>query len=88
MEGREWGTNRVREDKWLPLSSTFKLVSSNTFLHTDTRVSELINLASAYWKSSIIDALFLPHDAATIKSIPLSFWLPKDRLIWAMSFNG
>ena len=58
-----------------------KVVSPNIFLHLDTRVSELIDLSSASWKSSIIDVLFLSHEAETIKSIPLSSRLPEDKLI-------
>ena len=69
------------EDKWLPLSSTYKVVSPNIFLHAVTRVSELIDSASANWKSFVIDALFLSHEAETIKSIPLSSRLPEDKLI-------
>ena len=64
------------------------MVSPNTFLHVDTRVSELIDPASASWKSNVIDTLFLPHEAKIIKSIPLSVRLPEDKLIWAMSSNG
>ncbi|XP_075644363.1 uncharacterized protein LOC142615512 [Castanea sativa] len=87
VEGREWGMNLVWEDKWLPLSSMYKVVSPNTFLHANTCVSELIDLENASWKSTVIDALFLPREAETIKSIPLSSRLPGDRLIWAMSSN-
>ena len=71
----------------MPLSSTYKVVSPNIFLHADTRVSELIDSVSASWKSSVIDALFLSHEAKTIKSIPLSSRLLNDKLIWAMSSN-
>ena len=72
----------------MPLSSTYKVVSPNIFLHADTQFSELIDSASAIWKSSVIDALFLSHEAEKIKSIPLSSRLPEDKLIWAMSSNG
>ena len=58
-----------------------KVVSPNIFLHLDTRVSELIDLSSASWKSSIIDVLFLSREAETIKSIPLSSRLLEDKLI-------
>ena len=36
----------------------------------------------------MIDALFLPHEADTIKSIPLSTHLPPNKLIWAVTTNG
>ena len=51
-EGLRWRVGNgeriwVWEDKWLPLSSTFKVVSPNSFLHADTHVSELIDPTSA-----------------------------------------
>ena len=57
------------------------MVSPITFLHADTRVSELIDPAGASWKSNVIDALFLPYEAEIIKSIALSVRLPEDKLI-------
>ena len=85
-EGLRWRVGngeriQVWEDKWLPLSSTYKVVPPNMFLHVDTRVSELIDSSSSSWKSSVIDVLFLSHEAETIKSIPLSSRLPEDKLI-------
>ena len=85
-EGLRWRVGnreriRVWEDKWLPLSSTYKVVSPNIFLHADTRVSELIDSSSASWKASVIDVLFLPHEAEMIKSISLSSRLSEDKLI-------
>ena len=64
------------------------MVSPNLFLHADTRVSELIDSSSASWKASVIDVLFLFHEAELTKSIPLSSRLPEDKLIWALSPNG
>lgn len=79
---------RVWGDKWLPVSSTYKVVSPRNFLHLDTRVSELIDPTTASWKSAIVDALFLPHEAQTIRSMPLSTQLPADKLIWTETQNG
>ena len=45
-------------------------------------------MAMASWKSDILDALFLPHEAEMIKGIPLSSHLPADKLIWAEASNG
>ncbi|KAK9992106.1 hypothetical protein SO802_027091 [Lithocarpus litseifolius] len=79
---------RVWGDKWLPSSSTFKLVSPRLFMHADLRVNELISHEPVGWKMQVIDALFLPHEANTIKIIPLSTHLPPDKLIWAATTNG
>ena len=66
----------------------YKVVSPNLFLNGNTQVSDLIDSSSASWKVSVIDVLFLPHEAELIKSIPLSPRLPEDKLIWALSSNG
>ena len=92
-EGRRWRVGngsaiRIWGDKWLPTPSTFKIVSPRQFMHQDTRVSELIDNATASWKSSILDVLFLPHEAEMIKGIPLSSRLPADKLIWAEASDG
>ena len=91
-DGMRWrvgnGTNIwILGDKWLPTASTHKVISPQHFMHLD-RVSELINFETASWKSVVLDVLFLPHEAEAIKSIPLSSWLPNDKLIWAASLNG
>ena len=86
MEGGE--RIRVWGNKQLPTFYTYKAVSPRLFLQSDTRVSELIDAATTSWKTSIIDALFLPHEAEKIKSIPLSSRLPTDRLVWTETSNG
>ena len=58
------------------------------FMHTDTRVKELINLENASWKEEVLNTLFLPHKAEVIKSIPLSVCPPSNKQIWAYSYNG
>ena len=75
-------------DKWLPTSSTYKVVSPRQFLHANTRVSELISQDSGAWTHQVLDVIFLPHEAELMKSIPLSVQLPKDKLIWAGNNNG
>ena len=79
---------RVWGDRWLPSSSTFKVVSPRLFMPADLRVSELISQETVSWKMQVIDALFLPHKANIIKSIPLSTLLPPDKTIWAATTNG
>ena len=56
--------------------------------HEDTRVSEFIDTDVAGWKGGALDAVFLPHEAELIKSIPISLQLPEDKLIWALTSNG
>ena len=92
-EGIQWrvgnGTNiRIWSDKCLSSPSTYRVASPRQFLHQDTRVSELIDQATANWKTDVLHALFLPHEADVIKGIPLSSRLPADKLIWAEEPNG
>ena len=92
-EGLRWRVGNgasihVWEDRWLPVPSTYKVTSPRMFLQADTRVQELINKDTAEWKSSVIDALFVPHEADIIKSIPISSKLPNDKLIWTETRNG
>ena len=75
-------------DKCLPSPTTFQVSLPRLFLHADTRVCELINKEEATWKNVVLDALFMPHEAEVIKSIPLSSRLPSDRQIWALNSNG
>ena len=92
-EGLRWRVGNgasihVWEDRWLSVPSTYKVTSPRLFLQASTWVQELINEDNAEWKSSVIDALFLPHEADIIKSIPISSRLPPDKLIWTETRNG
>ena len=93
QQGTRWSVGNGKSihvwgDKWLPTSSTYKVVSPRQFLHANTRVSELISQDSGAWKHQVLDVIFLPHEAELIKSIPLSVQLPEDKLIWAGNNNG
>ena len=79
---------RIWGDKWLPKPSTFMVSSPRLFMPQDMKVGELIDKAEASWKTGVVDALFLPHEAEIIKAIPISSNLPEDKLIWAWSSNG
>ena len=92
-EGTRWrignGTNvRVWMDKWLPMPSTYKVTFPRLFMHEDTRVQKLIDTSKVSWNKSIVDALFLPHEAEVIKGIPVSSRLPEGKLIWTKTQNG
>ena len=65
---------------WLPTSFTYKVVSSLCIGFVDVKVSFLIDPTSRMWKFKLINNLFLPHEVAIIKSIPLSTSIPYNRL--------
>ena len=48
-------------------------------MHGQTMASELIDKENASWKTEVVDAMFLPHEAEVIKNIPLSVHLPADK---------
>nr|XP_023889503.1 uncharacterized protein LOC112001554 [Quercus suber] len=51
-------------------------------------VSSLIDNDTKWWKPNLVKSLFLPFEASTILSIPISFSLPKDSLILLGNKNG
>ena len=51
-------------------------------------VSALIDEGSKRWKVDALKALFLPFEVETILNIPLSYNLPKDKLIWVGNNKG
>ena len=90
-QGRELVTGekvRVWEDKRLPTPSTYRVSSPRLFMDPDIRVRELMNKDEACWKSEVLTTLFLPHEVDVIRSVPLGYRLPEDKLIRAFSSNG
>ena len=45
-------------------------------------------LHTAAWRIDMVQQLFSPNDATAILSIPLSYRLPIDRLVWAYTPRG
>lgn len=72
----------------MPVPSTYRVNSPMLFLQSATRVQDSIDDATVDWMSTISDAVFLPHEADIIKSIPISSRLPPDMLIWTETRNG
>ena len=51
-------------------------------------VSSLIDDDSKCWKVNLVRELFLPFEVETILTIPLSFSLPDDKIIWVGNRRG
>ncbi|XP_075655055.1 uncharacterized protein LOC142625252 [Castanea sativa] len=86
-KGTRWRVGNGRkihiwEDKWLPTPTTFKVISPPSDFGDFPIVSSLIDEDTKWWKADIVYSLFLPFEANTILSIPLSYNLPEDSLIW------
>ena len=90
-EGYQVGNGRrihISEDKGLPTPTTYKVISPPNDLGDFPMVSSLINEDTKWWKVHTIKDLFLPFEASSILKIPLSYNLPKDKLIWVGNKRG
>lgn len=76
---------RIREDRWLPVSSNRTVISPTSTMEPGARVNSLINTEIGEWKLSEVQQLFLPHEADIICGILLSIRLPPDRMIWGLT---
>lgn len=63
---------RIKQDQWLPNQPSRTPISALPDLPPDATVSSLVNHENGEWKTEIVQANFLPHEAAAILSIPLS----------------
>ena len=79
---------QVWKDKWLPSSSTYKVVSPRLNAPVDLQVSKLIDMENRCWNLHLLQQLFLPFEVEEIRSIPLSNSLPSDKQIWTGTSNG
>ena len=79
---------QVWQDKWLPNSSTFRVVSPRLNSPLDLRVCDLIDQENKCWNLQLLQQLFLPFEVEEIRSIPLSSSLPPDKQVWTGTSNG
>ena len=92
-DGHQWqvgdGTSiQIWRDKWLPKSSTFRVIFMPNTLPETATVSELIDEAKGEWNVDLVKHVFLPDDAHTILGIPRSSKRNRDRMIWAYTPQG
>ena len=69
---------QVWKDKWLPSSSTFRVVFPRLNSPLDHKC----------WNLHLLQQLFLLFEVEEIRSIPLSSSIPLDKLIWTGTSNG
>ena len=92
-EGIRWQVGngskiQVWSDKWLPSANMHKVIFPCGDSSPNLWVSDLIDHNLCYWKSGLLDSLFLPFEVNVIRDIPLCSRLPNDKLIWAKTQNG
>ena len=63
---------RIWQDRWLPTPPSFKVVTPCSVMSKMATVDNHIDPITRSWHVSMIDHVFLPHEAEVIKSIPLS----------------
>ena len=78
----------IWKDRWIPKLESFKATSPHADHQNEERVSSLLDAASRCWDVAKVRAIFLPHEAEAVLSIPISFRLPEDSMRWAWSSNG
>ena len=78
----------IWKDRWIPKLESFKASSPHADHQNEERVSSLLDAASRCWDVAKVRAIFLPHEAEAVLSIPISFRLPEDSMRWAWSSNG
>jgi len=81
-------TIRVYWDKWLPGNFPSKISSPQKNAPGDVRVASLIDQDTKQWDCAKIDHLFLPFEAAKIKSIPICITNQADCIIWPRCKDG
>lgn len=73
----------IWHDRWLPSPDSFKVINPQRQNLNLEKVAQLIDSESGLWKAELIKEIFIPHEAETILSFPLSPRLLEDSVIWA-----
>lgn len=87
LEGLRWrvgnGTNiNVWCNNWLPDSNIAPAPKIGSTIIYDLQVAECINHECGEWDTSILRANFSEEDCKAITNIPLSIFMPNDKLFW------
>lgn len=82
------GSSFKLSDNWLPTPNHSKSLSLGATQFLELSASYLINQSTNLWNSYLVDSLFPPQEASTIKGIPLSRFPTADILYWSLENNG
>jgi hypothetical protein len=78
----------ILTDRWIPRPITFSVQSPHRILGQQAVVGDLIDQRQGIWKSDLIHEVFMHEEAKIIENIPLSPYLPPDKLIWKETTDG
>lgn len=79
---------KVWHHAWLPSKPPTRILSPILEGWEEATVDKLIKEDSRTWDDEVIDGLFAPVEANSIKSIPLSRFPTEDRLFWPWTQTG
>uniref|UniRef100_A0A2N9HU49 CCHC-type domain-containing protein n=1 Tax=Fagus sylvatica TaxID=28930 RepID=A0A2N9HU49_FAGSY len=79
---------KIWKDRWLPSSSTYKVISPIAGGDAEATVDTLICGDSMTWNIPLLHSMFLPRDVECIRSIPLSKRKPPDTAAEASSSSS
>ena len=79
---------QVWGDRWLPISSTYQVVTPCPEASSNVMVSTQIDHQIGEWNLEALRSTLMPFDVESILSIALSPTLPEDRFIWALTSSG
>ena len=79
---------RIYKDNWLLGEGRGRVFSPPNLLHIDATMSQLNDVDSNWWNTTLIDQVFFfPIEAQKIKTIPICSFPQEDLLFWPSS-NG
>ena len=78
----------IWDNKWLPTSTTYKVISPPKDFGDFPMVVALIDVDTWRWRKDRLDSIFLPFEVETILKIPISYHIPKDSIIWVGNKKG
>ena len=79
---------RVWGDRWLPISSTYQVVTPCLEAGSEVMVNTLFDHQNGEWNLEALRNILMPFDVESILSIALSPTLLEDRFIWALTSFG
>ena len=79
---------KIWNDAWIPSTVTGRIISPKPAMCFGKNVANLIAHNKAEWNGDLVRSIFLPLEAETILSIPISSMNPADSQVQAKTSNG
>ena len=79
---------KIWDDAWIPSMVTGRIISPKPAMEIGESVANLIAHDKAKWNGDLVRSIFLPLEAKTIPSIPISSMNPANSQVWAKTPNG